>query len=196
MITWLSILESHCHNDPEHHDDKQEHTFKIDLASCRTELKHHIYECVMRERGARHMFQIIIDYPESRKGGVLDDLKRCVSVVGKRHLIIDNVRNEFNKRLLHPGVGTTDILAAFINAIRVLRYLDSTGVMMELACHNVKQFLAYVIDALDSPPAVIGVCGYSRRREDTIRVIVSNMNEHDVLELDELTQSLRGSQTL
>jgi len=99
----------------------------------------------MRERGARHMFQIIIDYPESRHGGVLDDLKRCVSVVGKRHLIIDNVRNEFNKRLLHPGVGTTDILAAFINAIRVLRYLDSTGVMMELACHNVKQFLAYII---------------------------------------------------
>jgi anaphase-promoting complex subunit 2 len=99
----------------------------------------------MRERGARHMFQIIIDYPESRHGGVLDDLKRCVSIVGKRHLIIDNVRNEFNKRLLHPGVGTTDILAAFINAIRVLRYLDSTGVMMELACHTVKQFLAYVI---------------------------------------------------
>ena len=27
-----------------------------------------------------------------------------------------------------------------------------------------------------------------RRREDTIRVIVSNMNEHGVLELDELTQ--------
>lgn len=96
----------------------------------------------MRERGARHMFQIIIEYPESRQGGVLDDLKRCVSVVGKRHLIIDNVRNEFNKRLLHPGIGTTDILAAFINAIRVLRYLDSTGVMMELACHSVKQFLA------------------------------------------------------
>jgi len=99
----------------------------------------------MHERGARHMFQIIIDYPESRQGGVLDDLKRCVSIVGKRHLIIDNVRNEFNKRLLHPGVGTTEILAAFINAIRVLRYLDSTGVMMELACHNVKQFLAYII---------------------------------------------------
>lgn len=142
VITWLSILESHCDNDQENAGDKQESTFKIDLSSCRTELKHHIYECVMRERGARHMFQIIIDYPESRQGGVLDDLKRCVSIVGKRHLIIDNVRNEFNKRLLHPGVGTTDILAAFINAIRVLRYLDSTGVMMELACHNVKQFLA------------------------------------------------------
>lgn len=142
VITWLSILESHCEKDT--HDDKEELTFQIDLSSCRTQLKHHIYECIMNERGARHMFQIIIDYPESRHGGVLDDLKRCVSVVGKRHLIIDNVRTEFNKRLLHPGVGTTEILAAFINAIRVLRYLDSTGVMMELACHNVKQFLAYV----------------------------------------------------
>ena len=142
MITWLSILESHCAHDHETMNDKEQSTFQIDLPSCRTELKHHIYECIMRERGARHMFQIIIDYPESRQGGVLDDLKRCVSIVGKRHLIIDNVRNEFNKRLLHPGVGTTDILAAFINAIRVLRYLDSTGVMMELACHNVKQFLA------------------------------------------------------
>lgn len=142
MITWLSILESHCAHDQETINEKESSTFKIDLTTCRTELKHHIYECIMHERGARHMFQIIIDYPESRQGGVLDDLKRCVSIVGKRHLIIDNVRNEFNKRLLHPGVGTTDILAAFINAIRVLRYLDSTGVMMELACHSVKQFLA------------------------------------------------------
>jgi anaphase-promoting complex subunit 2 len=140
----------------------------------------------MRERGARHMFQIIIDYPESRHGGVLDDLKRCVSIVGKRHLIIDNVRNEFNKRLLHPGVGTTEILAAFINAIRVLRYLDSTGVMMELACHSVKQFLAYMRNRFFL--FVLLIFEYFRRREDTIRVIVSNMNEHGVLELDELTQ--------
>lgn len=133
------------------------------------------------------MFQIIIDYPESRHGGVLDDLKRCVSIVGKRHLIIDNVRNEFNKRLLHPGVGTTEILAAFINAIRVLRYLDSTGVMMELACHNVKQFLAYdfVFEKEEFSSYYLFIF---RRREDTIRVIVSNMNEHGVLELDELTQ--------
>ena len=143
VITWLSILESHCASSSSAaNEGKQESTFKIDLPACRTELRQHICECIMRERGARHMFQVIIDYPESRQGGVLDDLKRCVSMVGKRHLIIDNVRDEFNKRLLHPGVGTTEILAAFINAIRVLRYLDSTGVMMELACHSVKQFLA------------------------------------------------------
>lgn len=134
------------------------------------------------------MFQIIIDYPESRHGGVLDDLKRCVSIVGKRHLIIDNVRNEFNKRLLHPGVGTTEILAAFINAIRVLRYLDSTGVMMELACHNVKQFLAYIRNINIIWTLLFFFLFNFRRREDTIRVIVSNMNEHGVLELDELTQ--------
>ncbi|CAF5161707.1 unnamed protein product, partial [Rotaria sp. Silwood1] len=39
------------------------------------------------------------------------------------------------------------------------------------------------------------------RREDTIRVIVSNMNEHGVLELNELTQpdcstNIRSSQCL
>ena len=141
----MNILESNCaQSQPGFCDDKQSTKFQVDLHSSRTELIHHIYECLMRERGARHMFQIIIDYPDSRHGGVLDDLKRCVSAVGKRHLIIDNVREEFNKRLLHPGIGTTEILAAFINAVRVLRYLDSTGVMMELACHNVKQFLAYV----------------------------------------------------
>ena len=37
------------------------------------------------------------------------------------------------------------------------------------------------------------VVAYSRRREDTIRVIVSNMNEHGVLELDELTQGTVGT---
>ena len=141
-MSWLKILERHCEEDQHTSDEKSPFFFKLDPEASRHDLKQEIYECLMRERGARHMFQIIIDYPECRQGGVLDDLKRCVSMVGKRHLIIDNVKNEFNKRLLHPGVGTTDILAAFINAIRVLRYLDSTGVMMELACHNVKQFLA------------------------------------------------------
>ena len=142
VLSWLTILERQCEEDQHSFDEKSPFFFKLDPAACRHDLKQEIFECLMRERGARHMFQIIIDYPECRQGGVLDDLKRCVSMVGKRHLIIDNVKNEFNKRLLHPGVGTTDILAAFINAIRVLRYLDSTGVMMELACHNVKQFLA------------------------------------------------------
>jgi hypothetical protein len=36
--------------------------------------------------------------------------------------------------------------------------------------------------------AIVDHSRCSSRREDTIRVIVSNMNEHGVLELDELTQ--------
>jgi hypothetical protein len=56
--------------------------------------------------------------------------------------------------------------------------------MMELACHNVKQFLAYV----NIIWTLFFFLNCFRRREDTIRVIVSNMNEHGVLELDELTQ--------
>ncbi|CAF1140548.1 unnamed protein product, partial [Didymodactylos carnosus] len=157
---WLEILQGYCY------DELSQSSQELFDDHKRLELKNYILECYIKAR-SKHMFMIIIEYPESCK--VLKDLKQCIKQIGHRYLIIDTVKDEFNKRLLHPGAGTTDILAAFINAIRVLRYLDSTGVMMELSCNNVKQYLA--------------------RREDTIRVIVSNMNEHGVLELDELTES-------
>lgn len=52
-------------------------------------------------------------------------------------------------RLLHPGVSTPDILTAYIAAIRSMKVLDPSGLLLETVTQPVHQYL--------------------RSREDTIR---------------------------
>lgn len=54
-------------------------------------------------------------------------------------------------RLLHPGVSTPDILTAYIAAIRTMRVLDPTGLLLETVTQPVHQYL--------------------RSREDTVRYV-------------------------
>ncbi|CAH2019473.1 unnamed protein product [Acanthoscelides obtectus] len=60
-------------------------------------------------------------------------------------------------RLLHPGVSTPDILTAYVAAIRSLKVLDSTGLLLETVTQPVHQYL--------------------RSREDTVRCVVSSLTE-------------------
>jgi len=41
-------------------------------------------------------------------------------------------------RLLHPGVNTPDVLTAYVAAIRALRQLDPTGVLLETVTQPVR----------------------------------------------------------
>lgn len=52
-------------------------------------------------------------------------------------------------RLLHPGVSTSDVLTAYVAAIRSLRVLDPSGVLLDKITQPVHKYL--------------------RSREDTIR---------------------------
>lgn len=54
-------------------------------------------------------------------------------------------------RLLHPGVSTPDVLTAYVAAIRSLRILDPSGLLLETVTQPVHQYL--------------------RSREDTVRYI-------------------------
>ncbi|KAH7981140.1 hypothetical protein HPB49_021916 [Dermacentor silvarum] len=67
------------------------------------------------------------------------------------------------KRLLHPGVETTQVLTAHILAIKALRVLDSTGYILQLVCEP--------------------VCKYLSTCEDSVRSIVSNLTYDSCEEL-------------
>ena len=43
--------------------------------------------------------------------------------------------------MLYLGVNTTDILTAYITAIKALRILDPSGVLLELVCDPVRKYL-------------------------------------------------------
>ena len=73
-------------------------------------------------------------------------------------------------KLLHPGVNTGDILTAYIAAIRALRVLDESGVILELVCQNLRKYL--------------------KTREDTVKCIVQSLLDESANELtDELMKS-------
>lgn len=107
------------------------------------------------------LFDIIIEFPESHDA--LEDLKECLEVTNMRSKLITSLRSSLETRLLHPGVNTSDILTAYISAIKALRVLDRSGVVLQVV----------------SEP----VCKYLRSREDTVRCIISSLREDSCGEL-------------
>ncbi|KIY51524.1 ubiquitin-protein ligase [Fistulina hepatica ATCC 64428] len=101
----------------------------------------------------KEIFDIIIDYPDST--GALLDLKECLSRVDQRNLLVQNLRKQNRKRLLHPGADTRLILTQYVATIKCLRIVDPPGVLLFKVADPIRRYL--------------------RERPDTIRSIVANL---------------------
>lgn len=87
-----------------------------------------------------------------------------------RTFLVKKVKDELEKRLLHPGVNTKDILSGYVAAIKAIRHLDDTGVLLETISEPVKQ--------------------YMRSRPDTVRCVVWSLTEDSPTYLaEELAQT-------
>lgn len=129
-------------------------------------LSHFLYETYTKFR-IEQLFDIIIEYPDSQPA--IDDLHICLERTDLRKVLIDSLQEALKTRLLHPGVNTPDILTAYIAAIRALRQLDPTGVLLETITEPIKVYL--------------------RTREDTVRCVVSDLLDDSPSELaDELVK--------
>lgn len=105
----------------------------------------------------KRLFDIVIDFPDSKSA--IEDLKVCLSKTNLRSNVIKSLKQSIEQRLLHPGVNTSDILTAYVSAIKALMCLDPTGVMMENICEPLKKYL--------------------RNRDDTVKCIVRNLTEDE-----------------
>lgn len=150
IIGWIELIYS-CSSDT---GEQQNQQFASYLTSYKKQLAHFMYTHYTHTR-IKRLFDIVIDYPDSRPA--LDDLKLCLSKTQLRALVIKSLRASIEQRLLHPGVNTSDILTAYVSAIKALLCLDPSGVMMENICEPLKKYL--------------------RSREDTIKCIVSNLTD-------------------
>lgn len=107
-----------------------------------------------------HMFEIIIEYPNSE--AAIQDLKLCIEQSTSssfRLNLIDSVKQSLVESLLHPGVNTYDILTAYISAIKALRALDPSGLILQLVTEPVRRYL--------------------KSRSDTVRCIVTALTDED-----------------
>lgn len=99
------------------------------------------------------LFSIIRDFPESK--AAIEDLKFCLERTNQRQQLLTSLKLAFESRLLHPGVHTSDILTVYISAIKALRELDPSMVILQVACQPIRKYL--------------------RTREDTVRQIVAGL---------------------
>lgn len=99
------------------------------------------------------LFSIIRDFPESKPA--IEDLKFCLERTNQRQQLLSSLKSAFESRLLHPGVHTSDILTVYISAIKALRELDPSMVILQVACQPIRKYL--------------------RTREDTVRQIVAGL---------------------
>ncbi|CAL1295242.1 unnamed protein product [Larinioides sclopetarius] len=129
-------------------------------SECKARLLNILYEAFAEVR-MEQLFDIIIEFPESQ--AALEDLKEVLEITNLRSKLISSLKASLENRLLHPGVNTSDILTAYISAIKALRVLDNTGVVLQVV----------------SEP----VCRYLRSREDTVRCIIFSLREDSCGEL-------------
>ncbi|XP_071981367.1 anaphase-promoting complex subunit 2 [Engystomops pustulosus] len=99
------------------------------------------------------LFSIIRDFPDSKPA--IEDLKFCLERTNQRQQLLSCLKMALETRLLHPGVNTSDIITLYISAIKALRELDPSMVILEVACEPIRKYL--------------------RTREDTVRQIVAGL---------------------
>ncbi|CAL1713211.1 unnamed protein product [Somion occarium] len=116
---------------------------RLDFHVCKT----------LSELRTREIFDIIIDYPDS--SSALQDLRECLQRVDQRTQLVQTLRRANNKRLLHPGADTKDILTQYVSIIRCLRIVDPPGVLLYKVADPIRRYL--------------------RDRPDTIRCIVASL---------------------
>ncbi|GIY73163.1 anaphase-promoting complex subunit 2 [Caerostris darwini] len=150
VLSWLS---SFCYN-------KNVANQGISIEEHKARLLNILYEAFAEVR-MEQVFDIIIEFPESQ--AALEDLKEVLEITNLRSKLISSLKFSLENRLLHPGVNTSDILTAYISAIKALRVLDSTGVVLQVV----------------SEP----VCRYLRSRDDTVRCIIFSLREDNCGEL-------------
>ncbi|EGD78910.1 hypothetical protein PTSG_01885 [Salpingoeca rosetta] len=116
-------------------------------AHVQREMRLEVYKALGTLRVAE-LFDIIIEYPSSLPA-IRDIKKWCVALL---------------KRLLHPGPQTSDIINQYISTVKTLRTLDPSGVLLELVCSPVREYL--------------------KRRPDTVRCIVELLIAEDADDFD------------
>ncbi|KAF9438826.1 Anaphase-promoting complex subunit 2 [Entomortierella beljakovae] len=99
----------------------------------------------------KEFFDIIVEHPESTPA--VKDLSICIKWTGQRDQLQNAIIPAIEKRLLHPGAETADIIEFYTSTIKYLRMLDPSGVMLDQTAKVISRYL--------------------RTRDDTMRAIVS-----------------------
>lgn len=105
------------------------------------------------------LFDLVAEYPDSLPA--VRELSVALERTGR--VWYATTASEFRKalvaRLLHPGAETAQIIEVYINTIKVLREMDPSGELLEVATMPVRDYL--------------------KKRSDTIRCIITSLTDEE-----------------
>lgn len=102
------------------------------------------------------IFDIVSNFPHSICA--LQDLRQCINPSQRVHLV-NIFTQSCNKRLLHAGINTEDIIVSYTNTIKSFLLIDPRGVLLDNASRPIRRYL--------------------KEREDTIPTIVNALLKPD-----------------
>ncbi|XP_039955850.1 anaphase-promoting complex subunit 2 [Bactrocera neohumeralis] len=158
IINWLRKIFSHVCM----HSQTPETCTSNIIKGFKVKLTYFLYEHFALSI-IEQFFSIIIDFPDSIPA--IDDLKICMEKIDMRKHFIRTLTNTLKVRVLHPGVNTMDILTGYIAAIKAIRYLDNSGIILETVTTPIRDYL--------------------RKRSDTVRRVVTGLTEEGPTDLTE-----------
>lgn len=125
-------------------------------------------DCIDRTYNMTSLPYYLAEYPDSIPA--IEDLKVCLKKLNLREHLMESVKRTLESRTLHPGVDTSDILTGYVAAIKSIRHLDPSGVLLETIIEPVKEYL--------------------RGRPDTVRCVITSLIEDSPSDLaEELARS-------
>ncbi|KAL4932601.1 anaphase promoting complex subunit 2 [Aspergillus undulatus] len=97
------------------------------------------------------LFDVIVEWPAS--SGAIEDLRHFTTHPAARHHLTHSFVAALNRRLLHPGASTVEILQVYISIIRSFNLLDPKGVLLDRIARPIRRYLR---DRDDTVKAIVG----------------------------------------
>jgi len=109
----------------------------------------------LAETRAQELFNIVADFPDSMCA--VKELKEAMSSTGMLSVVGKEFKSTVQRRLLHMGASTTQIVTFYVSMIRALRVVDSSDLLLNFVAAPVRRYL--------------------RDRKDTVRCVVAALTE-------------------
>jgi len=148
-------------------------------------LCYHISESYCRIR-MEEIFDIVADYPDSLPA--ITELGIALHTTKMHNQIGYALRDAFDKRLLHPGAQTNQILQVYINAVKVLQLLEQQ-LLIQPSHNNDSHNPTYNINNAnysnnDKSSTLLNtvtsrIRAYLRGRSDTVRCIITSLTDEE-----------------
>lgn len=107
---------------------------------------------LVQER-AQDLFELIKEWPASMPA--MWDLKVSVTETREKLFVASQVTEALQRRLLHPGTKTKDILQTYVSLVYAVRFIDPSGILLSRVSGPIRRYL--------------------RGRADTVPVIVASL---------------------